>query len=131
MADTLQFDLVAPERSLASVQATEVLIPGAEGDMTVLPEHAPTITTLRPGFLRATSAEGAVEYLVTGGFAEITQTSASVLAEHAVPRDEVTREMLDELHARAREKHEAAPDEHKDLTAKALADIAATIESWA
>ncbi len=130
MADTLQFDLVSPERKLASVQASEVLIPGAEGDMTALPDHAPTITTLRPGFLRVVSAEGTQEYLVTGGFAEITQTSASVLAEQAVPRDEVTREMLDEMHARASEAHAAAPDEQKDLAAKVVADIAATIETW-
>ena len=130
MADTLQFDLVSPERLLSSVAAREVMIPGAEGDMTALPDHAPTITTLRPGFLRVVSADGSQEYLVTGGFAEITPERASVLAEHAVPREEVTREMLDELRAKAEKAHEEAPEEHKDITAKALADLAATIESW-
>jgi F-type H+-transporting ATPase subunit beta len=53
MAGQLQFDLVSPERRLASVGATEVQIPGAGGDMTAMEGHAPTITTLRPGILRA------------------------------------------------------------------------------
>ena len=130
MADTLQFDLVSPERKLASVDAREVLIPGSEGDMTAMPDHAPTVTTLRAGILRVVSAEGTQEFLVTGGFAEITQTSASVLAEHAVPRDEVTQEMLDELVAKANEAHEKATPENKDLAAKAVADIAATVATW-
>ncbi len=51
MANTLQFDLVSPERKLASVQATEVQIPGADGDLTAMEGHAATITTLRPGIL--------------------------------------------------------------------------------
>ena len=59
MAGTLQFDLVSPERRLASVQATEVQIPGADGDLTAMEGHAPTITTLRPGILKAVSADGA------------------------------------------------------------------------
>ena len=57
MAGNLQFDLVSPERRLASLQATEVQIPGAAGDMTAMEGHAPTITTLRPGILKAVSTE--------------------------------------------------------------------------
>ena len=51
MADTMQFDLVTPERKLASVAAREVRIPGADGDLTAMPDHAPLITTLRPGIV--------------------------------------------------------------------------------
>ena len=69
MANTMQFDLVSPERSLASLSATAVQIPGADGDMTAMPDHAPTITTLRPGLLKVEAPEGSSEYLVTGGFA--------------------------------------------------------------
>ena len=47
----MQFELVSPERSLASLVAVSVEIPGADGDMTVMSDHAPTITTLRPGLL--------------------------------------------------------------------------------
>ena len=52
MADTMKFDLVSPERSLASIAATEVRLPGTEGDMTVMAGHSPVITTLRPGIVR-------------------------------------------------------------------------------
>ncbi len=130
MADTLQFDLVSPERMLASFEASEVLLPGSEGDMTAMPDHAPTITTLRPGFLRVVGADGTKEFLVTGGFAEITASSASVLAEQAVPRDEVTREMLEEMHAQATKAHEEATPEKVDMAAKIVADFAAAIETW-
>lgn len=129
MADTMQFDLVSPERRLASLRASEVQIPGAEGDMTAMPDHTPTITTLRPGLLRVVSAEGTQEYLVTGGFAEITASSASVLAEHALPRDEVTQELVDSLVAEATANRDTATAETKDATVKQLADLVAVSEA--
>ncbi len=129
MADTMQFDLVSPERKLASVQASEVQLPGSEGDMTAMPDHAPTITTLRPGVLRVVSSEGDQEFLVTGGFAEITATSTSVLAEHAVPRDEVTQELLDGLMGEANEARAAATAEGTDAAVKLVADMAAVVET--
>ncbi|MFV0514251.1 MAG: F0F1 ATP synthase subunit epsilon [Jhaorihella sp.] len=130
MADTLQFDLVSPERSLASLSASAILIPGAEGDMTVMPDHAPVITTLRPGVLRVESGEGTAEYLVTGGFAEIRADATSVLAERAIPLGEVTRAQVDGMVAEAREAHEAAkadgaPHNIVDDAAKLLADMEA------
>ena len=90
MADTMQFDLVSPERMLASVQASAVRIPGVDGDLTAMPGHTPVITTLRPGLVAAEGPEGNTDYVVSGGFAEITADSVSVLAERAVPRAEVT-----------------------------------------
>ena len=81
MAETMQFDLVSPERRLASLQVREVLVPGADGDMTAMPDHAPVITTLRPGVLRVCGPDGTAEYVVSGGFAEITGSGISVLAE--------------------------------------------------
>ncbi len=130
MADTMQFDLVSPERSLASLQATAVQIPGAEGDMTAMPLHAPTITTLRPGVLRVESPAGNSEYLVTGGFAEITGDALSVLAERAMPMDEVTRAHLDELIEEARQMYKTAQDADQphglvEDAAKLLADMEA------
>lgn len=98
----LQFDLVSPERRLASVEATEVRIPGADGDMTAMEGHAPTITTLRPGILSVIHAGGTDDYVVTGGFAEITADAISVLAESALPRAEVTQEAYDAMIAEAK-----------------------------
>lgn len=123
MAGTLQFDLVSPERRLASVAASEVQIPGADGDLTAMEGHAPTITTLRPGILKAVSADGAKSYVVTGGFADITASSVSVLAERAVPVEEANAALFDSLVAEAREAAAKATD--KDAADKLVADIMA------
>ena len=131
MADTVQFDLVSPERLLASVAATQVQIPAAEGDMTALPDHSPLITTLRPGVLRVSGADGDKEYVVTGGFAEINTDSISVLAERAIPREEITQEafkaLVDEATdklARAQEAYQNEPGP-VDEAAKLLSDMVA------
>jgi F-type H+-transporting ATPase subunit epsilon len=63
---TLQFDLVSPERRLASLEASEVRVPGADGDMTAMADHAPTITTLRPGILTVSHSSGTDDYLRRG-----------------------------------------------------------------
>ena len=118
---TVQFDLVSPERRLASYPATEVQIPGAMGDLTAMEGHAATITSLRPGVLRVVGSEGTKAYLVTGGFAEISATGVSVLAEQAVPLDELTPAALDALVADACEA--AAVNSDKDTADKAVADL--------
>lgn len=123
MAGTLQFDLVSPERRLASVVASEVQIPGADGDLTAMEGHAPTITTLRPGVLKVVSAEGSKSFVVTGGFAEISGTSVSVLAERAVPVEELNAALMDQLIADASEATAVAVD--KDAADKAMADLVA------
>ena len=87
MADSLTFDLVSPARKLASFPVSQVVIPSAAGDMTAMPGHAPTVATLRPGLVRAFSAEGEKAYLVIGGFAEISGDGVTVLAEEAEPRE--------------------------------------------
>lgn len=130
MADTMQFDLVSPEKSLASLQVTAVQIPGAEGDLTAMPGHAPLITTLRPGVLKVASPEGDLEFVVTGGFAEIGE-GLSVLAERALPKAEMTKETYDALVEEARTAHAAAKEAgHNepgpvDDAAKLLADMVA------
>ncbi len=125
MAGTLQFDLVSPERRLASVKAVEVQIPGADGDMTAMEGHAPTITTLRPGVLRAIGTDGTKAYAVTGGFAEISANGVSVLAENAIPVDEVTAAMLDDMIARARDAVTRAQPGAKDAAEKTVSDYLA------
>ena len=131
MADTMQFDLVSPERLLASLQVTSVQIPGADGDMTAMEGHAPTITTLRPGVLSIEGPEGTAEYVVTGGFAEITSGGVSVLAERAVAKGDMTQEHLDEMvgeakytYTKAKEAFENEPGPVDDA-AKLLSDMVA------
>jgi F-type H+-transporting ATPase subunit epsilon len=100
MAETMQFDLVSPERRLLSTQATAVRIPGAAGDLTAMPNHAPLITTLRPGVLTVETEQGSEEFVVTGGFAEIGET-LSILAEKALPRADVDQAAYEALVAEA------------------------------
>jgi F-type H+-transporting ATPase subunit epsilon len=101
MADTLQFDLVSPEKRLSSVKALRVQLPGAAGDFTALPKHAPFLTTLRPGVIQVQSGADTIEYVVTGGFAEVSPEAATVLAERAVERSAVMAGMLDDLQKEA------------------------------
>lgn len=128
MADTMQFDLVSPERSLASLQAAEVLIPGAEGDMTVLPNHAPVLTTLRPGMVKISGPDGDLSYVVTGGFVEISPEGVSVLAEQAHLGTEVKKEDLEGVLSFAREQAEKADDADKSAAEKLVADMVQLLE---
>lgn len=127
----MQFDLVSPERSLASMDATAVQIPGADGDMTVMADHAPTITTLRPGVLKVETGSETHEYVVTGGFAEIGTAGVSVLAERAVSKADMTQEQMDEMFDEAQEVYTRAKDNAQnepgpvDDAAKLLADMVA------
>lgn len=123
MADAMQYDVVSPERSLASGQASEVRIPGSEGDMTAMPDHAPVITTLRPGILTVVGADGTSEFIVTGGFAEVTAAGASILAEMAMPKSEVTAEVFGSLIEEAESAVQATTDAANDLAVKYLADL--------
>jgi F-type H+-transporting ATPase subunit epsilon len=125
MADTMQFDLVSPERKLASLEAREVRIPGADGDLTAMPDHAPVITTLRPGILSVVTASGTQDFAVTGGFAEITPAGASVLAERAVPKAEMSGADADALIAEAAQAAASAGAGGKDAADKLVADLQA------
>ncbi|MGR3495489.1 F0F1 ATP synthase subunit epsilon [Citreimonas sp.] len=130
MAETMQFDLVSPERLLLSTQVTAVRIPGADGDLTAMPNHAPTITTLRPGILTVETESGRQEFVVTGGFAEIGET-LSVLAERALAREDVDQATYESLVAEARSAYEKTKETFKnepgpvDDAAKLLNDMVA------
>ncbi|KFI31518.1 ATP synthase F1 subunit epsilon [Haematobacter massiliensis] len=128
MADTMQFDLVAPERMLTSVAATAVTIPGSEGELTAMPGHAPLILTLRPGIVRVEGPKGAASFVVTGGFAEINTNAVSVLAEKAIPVTEVTSSVIDQLVSEAESLAASAPPEEKANSEKLIADTKALKE---
>lgn len=122
MADLMQFDLVSPERKLASLEVTMVQIPGNDGDFTAMPNHAPTVSTLRPGILRVVSGKGDVdEYVVSGGFVEISDSGTSVLAERAALKSDANADFFAESLRLAEQAVELAGD---DPIAKAQADMA-------
>ncbi|MGB0958943.1 MAG: F0F1 ATP synthase subunit epsilon [Halocynthiibacter sp.] len=125
----MQFELVSPERSLASLQVTEVQIPGADGDLTAMENHAPLVTTLRAGVLKVSGPEGAQEYAVTGGFAEIGADGTTVLAEKAVLAADMTQDMMADLISAASAAVENAKADAKDMVAKQYADLEALADA--
>ncbi|MDC1498461.1 F0F1 ATP synthase subunit epsilon [Amylibacter sp.] len=125
---TIQFDLVSPERKLASLDASEIQIPGSDGDFTAMAEHAPIITTLRPGLLTVKVGNDVMEYIVTGGFVEISATNASVLAEQALPRNEVDTAVIEGLIENATAVLKDIAAEGKDDADKRLADTKALLD---
>ncbi|MCH1469502.1 MAG: F0F1 ATP synthase subunit epsilon [Planktomarina sp.] len=125
MADSLNFDLVSPERSLASFEATSVQIPGSEGDMTAMAHHEPVLTTLRPGILSVSAASGVSEYVVTGGFAEVTAQGVTVIAERAMAKADVTQEDMDGIVSGAAEAVERASEDAQEAARKMQSDVAA------
>ena len=95
MADTIRFELVSPERLLMSDDVAQVDVPGAEGDFGVLPQHAPAIATLRAGVLMVRGPDNAKrEVFVRGGFAEVRPDMLTVLAEQAIPVEEIDEATL-------------------------------------
>ena len=90
MPDTFKFELVSPERVLMSGDAEQVLLPGAEGDMTILAGHAPVISTLRPGVLDVVLTGAKSRVFVKSGFAEVEPDRLTVLAESAYDLTEFT-----------------------------------------
>lgn len=120
----MQFELVSPERRLASKEVNAVRIPGADGDMTAMADHAPTITSLRPGILTIETSDGEDSYAVTGGFAEIG-AGVTVLAERALHVSDVTQEVYDDWVAEAHVAYKEAAPDFVDSAAKLLADMVA------
>ena len=126
MAAAMQFDLVSPERMLASVEAAAVDLPGSEGDMTVMPDHALVMSSLRPGVVRVQASDGSsLEFVVTGGFVEVKADSATVLAETAMARDQTDREVLETALKQAEGSAEGRSGSEKDIADKRIADLKA------
>ncbi len=122
MANVMQFDLVSPEKRLASLEATMVQIPGSDGDFTAMANHAPLVTTLRAGILRVVANGGNVsEYVVSGGFVEIGEKGTSVLAERACLKEEANKDFFAEAVQRAEDAISLAGD---DAVARAQAELA-------
>ncbi|MDH6267744.1 F-type H+-transporting ATPase subunit epsilon [Rhizobium sp. SG_E_25_P2] len=95
MADSFSFELVSPERLLMSASATEVVLPATEGEMAVMANHAPFMTTIRPGVITVKEASGQTQkFVVFGGFADIVPSGCTLLAESALPVSEFRKDQL-------------------------------------
>lgn len=112
MADAFPFELVSPEKQLVSGEATQVVVPGAEGQFTVLANHAPFLSTLKPGILEVTMADGGTDRIfVRGGFADANPGGLTLLAEEAQRVDDMDMGALDQAIQNAREDVTDAKDD--------------------
>ncbi len=126
MAQTFKFELVSPERILMSEDVEMVVVPGTEGAFAIMQGHEPTISTLRPGVLDVTGAEGHKRIFVKGGLAQVDADSATILAEHSFVLDDAdpsqTTAELDAVEAALKDDNDIEALDH--LT-RAIADIKA------
>lgn len=91
---TFHFDLVSPARMVFAGDVTQVDVPGVEGDFGVLAGHAPLVATLKPGIMTVFGDGGPRRFVVLGGFAEMSASGLTVLAEGASPADEADRMLI-------------------------------------
>jgi F-type H+-transporting ATPase subunit epsilon len=108
----MKFELVSPERLLLSAEVQQVTVPGTEGLFTVLPNHAPVLSTLRPGVVEVITEEGSRQRIfVRGGFAEVNNLGLTVLAEVAIPLAELDSKVLEDQIRNAEEDVADAQDD--------------------
>lgn len=129
MADAFKFELVSPERLLVSEDVLEVVVPGQEGYMTILAQHAPVMSTLQPGVVEVKSASGAQErYCVFGGFIDVTPDSCTLLAESAVDVKNIDRADIEQRISNAREDVSDARDDDSRSKAQLYLDQLTTLQ---
>lgn len=112
MPDPFTFDLVSPEKLLLSEDVEMVVVPGDEGDFGVLIGHAPLISALRPGVIDTYTGDKVEKRIfVAGGFAEVTGERCTVLAEEAMPVEDIDQAEAEARIASAREALEQADND--------------------
>lgn len=125
MAEPYKFELVSPERLLISEQVESVVIPGTEGEMTVMAKHAPVMTTVKPGVVTVKPVSGPEQrYVVFGGFADILPEGCTLLAESAVAVKDIDRADLARRIQEAKEDvSDARDDENRTKAEQFLAQL--------
>ncbi len=121
MADQGEFELVSPERLLLSRPVDMVVVPGGDGDFAVLPGHALLMSTVRSGVIEMYEGDTiSTRIFVAGGFAEVTAERCTVLAEEAIPLDDIDRA---DAESRLKDAELAVDDAHDDERAAAEAKL--------
>jgi len=97
-----KLEIVSPERLLLSEQVTSVTVPGADGYFTVMGEHAPLMSVLKPGFVTVVGQGGQSQaFYVRGGFADVSPEGLTILAEQARPAADFDRAEVEAMIAEA------------------------------
>ena len=100
----MRLEIVTAERVLFEGEVDVVVVPGADGEIGVLPKHAALMTVLQPGELRYRTGDSEEQFVVTGGFVEVRGDRVSVLADAAEHIDEINMARVEEAIARAQER---------------------------
>ena len=100
----MRLEIVTAERILFEGEVDVVVVPGADGEIGVLPKHAALMTVLQPGELRYRTGDREEQFVVTGGFVEVRGDRVSVLADAAEHIDEIDMARVEEAIARAQER---------------------------
>ena len=130
MAEAFKFELVSPERLLVSEEVESVIIPGTDGEMTVMARHAPLMSTIKPGVVTVKPVSGAEErYVVFGGFADILPDGCTLLAESAVAVKDIDRADLARRIGEAKEDVADARDEMARTKAEQYLAHLSTLEA--
>ncbi len=97
--DKFKLEFVTPEKSLLSSEVEQVIIPGSEGEFTILADHSPMISSLKPGLIRiyGDSSSEAITYFVTDGFIDMASNNLTILAQSVIEKSEITSEKLNEI----------------------------------
>jgi len=131
----LEVEVVSPVRQLYHTEnADMVIVPGSEGEMGVLPNHAPLLTTMSFGELRIVEGEDIISFVIYGGVVEVRPDRVIVLADDAESVVDIDPEQVEAARARARELMETAPDDsarHEIAQELRRAEIAARVSSRA
>lgn len=121
----IQFEIVTPERVVLAREITQVTVPTTSGEITVLADHIPLVSVLKPGVLEIKTAEGKMEIMsVSGGFLEVMRDKIVVLADTAERAEELDEQRIEEARARAEERKK----EVSDIDEVQFANIAAQLD---
>ncbi|MSP12751.1 MAG: F0F1 ATP synthase subunit epsilon [Chloroflexi bacterium] len=101
MALTTRLEIVTIERQVYSAEVRMVVAPGVEGELGILPRHAPVITLLQPGELRITTETGQESFVIGGGILEVLPDRVLILADSVEAVDEIDIARAEEARRRA------------------------------
>ena len=120
----LQLEIVTPEARIFSDEVDIVVLPGAEGELGILPAHAPLVTTLQCGELRITKGGKTTELAVGEGLVEVTGGYARILTDMAIDVEAIDEKAVEEALARAKSQLDTLkPGEHQEEVAAVMAMI--------
>ena len=95
----LKLDFVTPERLLYSKDVEQVIVPGSEGEFTILSDHSPIISSLKPGYIKIYEdlSDEPTIYFVTDGFVDMASNQLTILAQSAIEKDQLTAKNLEDI----------------------------------